>query len=66
MKHYYYETFEASGYFGWRIFHYDETGNIEVVVFRSTKKYGTEGLAADACSEFQEDNNIDAELAGGI
>jgi hypothetical protein len=59
----YYEVVEQSGWFGWKVYHYDLTGNREIVVARSSKKFDTEGQAADDCCQWQEDNGVDAELS---
>lgn len=61
MKNYY-EATTRKGLFGWKIYHYDATGEKEVVVARGEPTYKTEGFAIDAASEWMEDNNIEAEL----
>jgi hypothetical protein len=60
----YYEVVErSSGWFTWKVYHYDSTGNHEVVVTRSSKDFATSGDAADDCSDWQDENNVDAKLS---
>lgn len=60
----YYEVVESSsGWFGWKVYHYDSTGNREIVVARSSRTFYSEGQAADNCCQWQEDNGVDAELS---
>jgi hypothetical protein len=59
----YYEVVEDSGWFGWKVYHYDSTGNHERVVARSFKRFATPEEAADDCSDWQDDNGVDAELS---
>lgn len=61
-KQHYYETVESGGGYGWKIYHYDASGNKEIVVHRSEKDYDTEPEAEDACVEFMEEKGIDAEM----
>jgi hypothetical protein len=59
----YYEVVEESGWFGWKVYHYDSTGNREIVVARSSKEFATAEEAVDDCSEWQDDNGVDARLS---
>lgn len=58
----YYKVVEQSGWFGWKVYHYDSTGNREIVVARSSEEFATPEEAADNCSDWQDDNGVDAEL----
>jgi hypothetical protein len=60
----YYEVVETEVGYAWKVYHYDPTGNREIVVARSSQRtFYTEGQAADDCCEWQEANGIDAELS---
>ncbi len=60
-KTYYYATRQnASGFIG-IVYHYDETGNKEVIIFRSPNS-DTEGDALDAAAIWAVDNCIDVFL----
>lgn len=61
MKYYYEANADKTGQFVWKVYHYDPTGNKEMVV--ATKGgFDDKNKALDAASEWMEDNNIDAEL----
>jgi hypothetical protein len=61
-KNMYYEAIQKDGGWYWKIYHYDQSGNKEIVVYRSDRGYDSGPEAEDACCEFQEANNINAEL----
>lgn len=63
MKYYYEIT--GSGPFGWKVYHYDASGNNEVVIARAnpTTLYASKEQALDGACEWMEDNNINAELS---
>ncbi len=61
---YFYETYKTPGGWRWKVYHYDATGQQEIVTARSdTKSYVTEEQAADACAQWLDDYGIGAELA---
>lgn len=60
-KHYYEATVKNKQY-GWKVYHYDTTGEKEIIVGRGEPKYDTENQALDAAGEWMEENDIDAEL----
>lgn len=57
----YYEAFETRDAWRFKVYHYDETGNREIGVYRSLKEFPTKEQAEDAAVEWCEDNGIDAE-----
>ena len=59
----YYESYPVAGGHRWKIYHYDPSGDNEVLVGRSGQVYDTADEAVDACGEHMDDNDIDAELA---
>ena len=59
----YWESYDTDGGWAWKIYHYDETGNREIILHRSARKFGYHENADDDCCQFQDDNGIDAELS---
>lgn len=59
----YHETYEKFDGWYWKIYHYDNTGNKEIILHKSTKSFHYREDAENDCYQFQEDNDIDAELA---
>lgn len=60
-KHYYEATVKNKQY-GWKVYHYDMTGEKEIIVGRGEPKHESEEKALDACSDWMEDNEINAEF----
>jgi hypothetical protein len=60
-KKHYYEVTGTSPY-GWKVYHYDSSGNKEVIVAKSNRSYDSPDRAHDAACEWLEDNNLDAEM----
>lgn len=61
----YYEAYEAfDGGWYWKIYHYDESGNDEVVLHFARGGYSTQEEAEDACADYMEDHGIEATLSG--
>lgn len=59
----YAETFESKDEeFGFKIYHYDETGNKEIVVHKSPAKYRDKTDAENAALDYADDNNLEVEL----
>lgn len=58
---YYYESFATQGGFAWKVYHYDESGNKEIVD-RVERGFQSQEKALDAAGEFMEEQNIDGEL----
>lgn len=47
----------------WKIYHYDSSGNREIIDHRSPDGFDTKADAEDDCCDFQDDHGIDAELS---
>jgi len=58
-KHYYEVT--GTSPFGWKVYHYDTSGNIEVNVSECSCYYDSEENAADAACKWLEESGMDAE-----
>ncbi len=61
-KRLYYEAYETDMGWMWKVYHYDQSGNKEVRVAQGGSFDSPED-AMDACSVWQEENNVDAELS---
>lgn len=61
----YIETFERDGFYRWKIYHYDETGNREIIISRSSGEFGSRSEAVNDATDWIEDNhpNIEYETA---
>jgi hypothetical protein len=46
----------------WKVYHYDATGDREIITHRAKEGYATPQGAEDAVAEFLETNNIEADL----
>jgi hypothetical protein len=57
-----YEAYEKNGYWQWKIYHYDETGNKEIIDYASKRGFIDRDKAEDNVCLFMEENNIEAEL----
>ncbi len=62
-KRKFYEAHEDNGYFQFRVYHYDTTGNHQVFVHQSDLIYDTSEAAEDAAVEWCDENGIDAEMS---
>lgn len=66
-KQHYYEVVGSKGSdtgpYSWKVYHYDETGNKEIIIARSTSHFKTEAQAINDCVDWLEDNGIEAELS---
>ncbi len=60
MKHYV-ETYKTVGGFRWKVYHYGETGDREVVVMRSDTIFTSEAKANAAALEWMRANKVDHE-----
>lgn len=60
---YYYTARETDDGWVWRVYHYDPSGNQEIVVARGERGLDGQGLALDAAGDWCDEHNVDAELA---
>jgi len=60
-QHYYSARVLPNGQYQGRVYHYDETGNRQIVV-HATELYDTEGETLDTACGWAEDHSIDVEL----
>ena len=60
-KKYYYEVVGTNPY-GWKVYHYDSSGNTEALVAKSNRSYDSHAHATDAACEWLEENNVEAEM----
>lgn len=63
MDYYYDHKHTRHGMYFGRVYHYDSTGNKEIVIHK-TKEVNTPEDAEDAAVLWCEENNIDASLGG--
>jgi hypothetical protein len=63
-KKLYAEMFQPRGYEDWafKIYHYDETGNKEIIVHKSPPKYRDKTDAENAAMDYADMNDLDVEL----
>ena len=61
-RYFYTITNEANGTWRGKVYKYDPTGNIEIVVWLSDETFDSEGEAYDAATDYCDDVGIDAEL----
>lgn len=60
----YYEVIlDPNGMWLFHIYHYDESGNIVVTIYKSRAIYTSHYTAYDGAAEWLEENDIDAELS---
>jgi hypothetical protein len=57
----YYETQESDGYYRFKVYHYDRTGNKEIRLHTSEYEFENEDQANDAATDWLEENKIEAE-----
>lgn len=46
----------------WRVCHYDETGNVEIVVYHSTDEYDDHAEAIEAALEWCDEHHVCVEI----
>jgi hypothetical protein len=57
------ESYPSDGGYRWKIYHYDETGNREIVDHRSDEVYESRYDADDAASDFADDHDLTVEFS---
>jgi hypothetical protein len=62
VSKFYLETWGEAGSYGWKIYHYDETGNRELLDHRSVATFDSPNQAVDAGVEFADEKGIEVEI----
>lgn len=62
-KDHFYEAYQDKhDAWRWKVYHYDVTGNKEIIVAKAERGFDTRGEAEDAANDWLEEHDIDAEL----
>jgi hypothetical protein len=62
MDKLYYEAYTGkNGRYGWKVYHYDETGNKEIIDHKKDALHRSVEDAENECCEYMEEKGIEAE-----